>query len=169
MEVWKYITGYEGIYKISSCGNVFSYKKHRLLSTKPMNKGYNSVRLGNKSFLVHRLVAQTFIPNPENKPQVNHKNGIRSDCRVENLEWCTQSENEIHKRKVLCVKGTWLGKYGIEHNRSKPIKQIKNGNIINVFGSALEAKRKTGIDNSKISLVCTGIRKTAGGYKWEFC
>jgi len=165
-ERWKDI--FEGKYRVSTHGRVFSFVKNKMLSTKPSKNGYNTVRLGNKLLLVHRLVAEAFIPNPENKPQVNHKNGIRTDCRVENLEWVTRSENELHKRRVLGVKGTWTGKFGSEHIRSKRVLQLLNGRVINYYGSGLEAQRKTGISNSKISLVCNGFRHSAGGYQWEY-
>ena len=118
MEIWKDITGYEGYFQVSNLGNFRSLDrriKHkdsgtRLYPGKPLLKettldGYQRIVLMKeaikKRFMCHRLVAQEFIPNPENKPFINHINGNKSDNRVENLEWCTQSENELHSFRNL--------------------------------------------------------------------
>jgi hypothetical protein len=110
-ETRKDIPGYTGLYQASNTGKVRSlHKRHYLLllKTSLSKKGYEQLSLQNhnyKSFRVNRLIALTFIPNPENKPQVNHINGIKTGNRVENLEWATKSENEQHAHKNGLKKG----------------------------------------------------------------
>lgn len=99
-EVWKNVIGYEGLYEVSSLGNIYSNISKKILKINRNKDGYLSIELWNKGknkrCKIHRLVAIAFICNPLNKREVNHKNGIKSDNRIQNLEWVTKSENEKH-------------------------------------------------------------------------
>ena len=166
-------------YYVTDTGDVYSrnIEKNPCGRIKKMNpttrqNGYNYVTLrkNKKTFqkLVHRLVAEAFIINPENKRTVNHKNGTKTDNRVENLEWNTYSENLYHKHRVLGYKGTMLGKTGSQCPNSKTVLQVKDGKIIAKFSGCHEAERQTNIMYQHIADCCRGIRKTAGGFQWRY-
>jgi ribosomal protein L15 len=171
MENWKDIQGYEGRYQVSNLGRVRSLDKESICVEKKSSvreprtfimktkgrimkpsyrDGYLRVQLGRYggTYFIHRLVAQAFIPNPENKEQVNHINLIRDDNRVENLEWTTASENVIH--------GHYTRKYQVHE-----IKVIKNG-IIYTFQSQNEAKR-AGV--AAISRLVKGTQLETNGFR----
>jgi hypothetical protein len=154
VEQWKDIQGYEGIYKISDFGNIKSFKFNKELNIIGSNcNGYRKVCLSKdgviNKFLIHRLVGFAFIPNPENKPNINHKNGIRNDNRVGNLEWCTQKENALHAFEIgLSKKGIHHYRYGKknpnfskkgkDHWKAKTILDLSTG----VFYESLEDAAK---------------------------
>lgn len=168
-EIWRDVIGYEGRYQISNLGRVKSVKKDLILSPKNNYDGYLRIQLWRKCkaifVSIHRLVAESFIDNPENKPFVNHINGIKSDNRYENLEWVTQQENIIHAWK------NGLSKPQFNNILSRAVDQLSmNGEFINRFPSTMEAERQTGIQRSTISAVCRGYgnHKSAGGYKWRY-
>lgn len=182
-EIWRDIKGYEGLYEVSDLGNVKSlersivrkdgtsyYIAERILRPRKKSEGYLDVALNKdgkaKHYRVHRLVAEMFIPNPENKPEVNHINANKSDNRVENLEWATREENIHHAIKeglaTTCVKN---------NKRSKPVAQYdKNNILIEIYPSMREAERQTGIHQGDICKCCKKEKHhiTAGGFIWAY-
>jgi len=173
-EIWKDIIGYSN-YQVSSHGRVksFYHAKERILKPVYYANGYTGVVLwsNNKTgrMLIHRLVAVAFISNPENKPCVNHKNGIK-DCNTSsNLEWATHKENQKHSYQVLKTVPHMKGKFGVLHHGAKPIEQLDlNGKVMRCFDSLSTAERELGIPHSSIGRVLKGSCKTAGGFKFKY-
>lgn len=169
-EEWRDIKGYEGLYQVSNFGKVRS-DKGNLKAQFKNRQGYFRVQLyknnKGKHFSVHRLVALAFIPNAENKPQVNHIDENKENNIFTNLEWVTQSENHNHgtinERISQSLKNN--------PKKSKPVAAFDDfGNLVFAFPSIYEAERQTGINNCSIRACLhkrKGIKK-AGGYKWEY-
>ncbi len=162
---WKYINldGFNKLYRVTTLGNVYSVKSKKQLIQRIRN-GYKTVYLYNgttkqsKTIAVSRLVALTFIENPQNKKIVNHKNGDKFDNRIENLEWSTQQENIKHALDTkLCTPST-----------RKVIKLDLAGNQIQIYDSINDAAKDINKTRHSISRVCTGKNKTAGGYCWKY-
>lgn len=180
-EIWKDIPGYEGLYQASSLGRIKSLdrivtysnrNKHihkgKILIQSELTGGYLYVFLSKKgkvkSCRVHRLVAASFIPNPNNLPQVNHLDKNRKNNSFLNLQWCTGSENQIHSFENGRSHDT---KRLIEANK-KAIAVIKDGKIIHTFKSLKECCKSLGMVNSCIRRVIKGERKHYLGYKFQY-
>lgn len=177
--MFKPIKDYED-YLVNENGQVFSKKSNRFL--KPLKQTYLTVELfndkGSKRFLVHRLVAQTFIPNPDNLPQVNHKDENKHNNNVGNLEWCTAKYNMNYgegaktRHTIIDYSKSIYKENAIKNGRkvSRPVLQFtKDGEFIARYNSAKEAHRETGANHSHILECCAGKRyKTVNGFIWKY-
>lgn len=177
METWKDIPWYEGLYSVSDKWNVKRLSNKKEMREKILSPshvfGYKQIQLFQngvpKCVRVHRLVCMAFLPNIYNKTHINHKNGIRDDNRLENLEWCTPRENAEHKYRTLWYINSDKQRKMSKEVNSKSVQQITiDWEIVRNFNSTLEAQKETGIQNSSISQVCNGKRWTAWGFKWKY-
>ncbi len=178
-EEWRDINGYEGRYQVSNKGRVKSLPryvnnhtgkllvKEKFITLSKTPKGYLHCYLSkgsrDKCFLVHRLVADAFIPNPDNKPQVNHIDCNKENNTVENLEWCTNGENQIHAYKNGLNYVT--GRAGRPKRKVNQI-DIRTLSVIKTYNSIAEAQRITHSKN--IGMVCRGERNSANGFYWSY-
>lgn len=172
-EIWKDIPGFEGLYQVSNFGRIKSLNyrktgKEHILKFGKNPKGYSRTTLfkngETRYYLTHRLVAQAFIPNPDNLPEINHKNEIKTDNRVENLEWCTNQYNINYgtrnkRRSETLTNGAC----------SKPVAQYTiDGEFIKEWPSMQEVERQTGYLHQNISKCCMGKYKTSHNYVWKY-
>ena len=162
-EIWKDIVGYEGLYRVSNLGNVYSCYANRLLSQGTHKDGYKFVILRkdnkDKYMLVHRLVAIAFIENPNNLPVVNHKDETPSNNNVSNLEWCTYLYNATYN-DVHIKKGVQLSRTIYAYDDT--------GKQVFEFYSSHEAERQLGISNSNINMCCNNKSLTYKNMVWSY-
>lgn len=169
LEIWKDISGYEGMYQISNRGRIKSFRewkrascpKEYFLKPSPNNRGYLNVTLyksgTKKKYLVHRLVAEAFIPNPQNLPHINHIDENTKNNAAENLEWCTPQYNNCY--------GT--ARFRTMLTTGKPVEQrLINGQLLATYVSTSIAEDITGISRKEIAACIRGQLHTAGGFVW---
>ena len=182
IEIWKDIENYEGLYQVSNLGRVrslerdvyysngiISHLKEKILVPVLDKDGYQIVSLYKnrklKTMKVHRLVAMAFIPNPENKPQINHKDEVKNNNVVENLEWCTSKYNALYGTRIQrCVQNRKSQKLG-NHPRAKPVFCEE---LNKTFDCAKRVEEELGIWGTSIGKACKGERNTAGGFHWRY-
>lgn len=169
-EIWKEIPGFNKEYYASNNGEIlavsrkvrfghtFRWTEEKTLAQRDNGHGYKTVRIYGKLFYVHRLVASAFIPNPNNLPQVNHKDENKSNNSAKNLEWCTVKYNVNYGTGK---KRSYDSKYGSKY-------MVLNVDTGEIYQTPIEASRKTGIHNDGITKACSGAHKTAGGYRWRY-
>jgi len=156
-EVWKTIRGHEA-YKVSTYGRVYSTKTLRVLKPLKHTNGYLQVQLGRGNrYLVHRLVADAFLPNKHNKPFVNHIDGNKVNNCADNLEWTTQGENMQHASNTGLL-------------NTSVIEQLdSHGNVVGTFGSIVDAQAALGYPGkTNIGYCLQGHTRTAYGYSWRY-
>lgn len=163
-EIWKDIEGYEGLYQVSNLCNIKRLNSGRILKQCKNTYGYLQVGLSKKGklkmFCVHILVARAFIPNPENKSQVNHIDGDKENNNIDNLEWVSQEENLIHAFKTGLRKTNQINQYDL------------NGKFIKTYNSITEAGKPflviSNRPNANISCAVRNKSATAFGYIWRY-
>ena len=159
IEEMRDIVGYEGEYAITGDGRVWSYKRKKFLKPMLTMDGYHRVSLckegKGKNYLIHRLVAEAYIPNPDNLPQVNHKDENKQNNCVSNLEWCDAKYNANYGTRT-------------ERSNKKRSKPVYCEELDMVFYGARQAARELGLDNSNIIKCCKGKLKTTGGFHFRY-
>lgn len=165
MEIYRDIQGYEGLYAVSNFGNVKNTRRNKVLKCKITKWGYHKVNLSKdgvlKTYLVHRLVADTFIPNPDNLPQINHRDECKTNNRVDNLEWCSDGYNQNYGTRNERISRSKINSPLI----SKPIVCVETGIV---YQSGYDVERRLGYDQGNVCNCCNGKNKTAYGYHWQY-
>lgn len=191
-EIWKDIIGWEGIYKISNLGRILccsrKLKNNHVVGSKIKvlklsNNGYYKTSFYDaytgrvKNVTLHRLLAETFIPNPENKPCIDHINGDSTDNRLSNLRWCTHKENSnnpicVQRKRIECKIAqnnpkTLIKKINSSHKK-KILKYSLNGEYMEEYSSLHEAAKIHNVSFCNLSACCHNKRNNCGGFIWKF-
>lgn len=159
-----------GDYIACSNGRIFKLNWHNTGRTREIKQtkrhdGYLHFRFNEKKVMSHRFIATCFIPNPDNLPEVNHKNEIKTDNHVENLEWCDRKYNNNYGTRKERVSRSMVN----HPDKSKPVSKFtKDGEFVTTYPSIMEAGRQTGVVFCHISACCLGKRKSAGGFIWRY-
>lgn len=159
MEIWKEIPGSGGKYQISNYGNVYSLINNVQLKGVNNGNGYLRVKLNERLFYIHRLVAMAFIPNPKGYKEINHKDENKLNNNADNLEWCSHKYNMIFGTR---------NKRAIDNTKKSVIQYAMSGKYVCSYNSIVEAAGKMSISKGNIVSVLKGNRKSAGGYKWKY-
>ena len=169
---WAQVPSFEGIYEISTLAQVRN-AKGEILKQQIRREKYTCYKVvslwkDGRYFKkgIHRLMAEAFIPNPDNLPVVNHKDEDGTNNLLSNLEWCNKSYNASYGTAPAKISKAFKGKASEKRMR---VQQIKDGEIVKEYACAGDAERETGIAMCNIRMVCRGKRKTAGGYEWNYC